>query len=89
MGTVSEPLLIDCVTCDGAGCDDCKQYGSQQVIGCPNEVSKSARPVLRLIDLYKNGILPVAGGALDQSAWFLNAVQYFEFNESLISREKQ
>lgn len=32
--------------------------------------------MLGLVDMYKNGLPPVAGGTLDQSNWFVETAQF-------------
>jgi hypothetical protein len=38
--------------------------------------------VARLADLFEKGMPPIAGGALDQSAWFLDAVSFLRSDEA-------
>ena len=42
---------------------------------------------VRLADLFYKGLPPVAGGSLDQSAWFLDAVGIFRYDESQVKAE--
>ena len=42
---------------------------------------------VRLADLFDKGMPPVAGGALDQSAWFLDAVGIFRHDEAQVKAE--
>ena len=74
--TAALPVEIDCPTCGGDGCEECKN-GKVIVDGCPLELVP--RPVWALLDmaaLYRRGLPPVAGGALDQAQAFLDAVQF-------------
>jgi len=38
--------------------------------------------VIQLADLFEKGIMPIQGGALDQSSWFVDAVSYLKSEES-------
>lgn len=42
---------------------------------------------VRLFELFEKGILPVAGGALDQSAWFLSAERQFRIDDATMKAE--
>jgi len=42
---------------------------------------------IQMIDLFDRGILPVTGGALDQSSWFLSAERCYRLEEALIRSE--
>ncbi len=44
-------------------------------------------PAIELMDLYAKGLPPVAGGTLDQAAWFIRAARYSEHQENLIKAE--
>jgi len=80
-GTDSEPINIECPTCIGNGCDQCND-GSIDLVGCPNVQCGDVAYVARLADLFEKGMPPIAGGALDQSAWFLDAVSFLRSDEA-------
>ncbi len=42
---------------------------------------------VRLFELFAKGILPVAGGALDQSAWFLAAERQWRIDDATMKAE--
>jgi hypothetical protein len=86
-GTETEPIEIECPACNGGGCDECKE-GSIIVLGCPNQYCKEVIPAIRLFDLFDKGMAPVAGGALDQSAMFLEAATILERDEAKIKAEQ-
>jgi hypothetical protein len=44
-------------------------------------------PAINLIDLFGKGVLPVAGGALDQSAWFLEAASVMGHEDAAMKAE--
>ena len=64
---------MECPQCDGHGCDECNQ-GQIRIDGCPQQYCKEIVQSIGLIDLFNKGLPPVAGGTLDQSVWFLEAV---------------
>jgi hypothetical protein len=41
-----------------------------------------------LIDLYAQGLPPVAGGALDQSAWFIEASRRLKADEQQLKQSE-
>ena len=87
MGTKNEPISIECVKCNGAGCDQCTD-GYMEIIGCPQVECASVVDAVQLIDLFRKGLPPVSGGALDQSVWFLDAARILEHEESKLKAEK-
>ena len=40
--------------------------------------------VVQLADLFEKGVMPIQGGALDQSAWFVDAVNILKADESRV-----
>ena len=78
--------LIDCPTCLGAGCDQCND-GWIEIKGCPQQQCSGIGQVCQLIDLFNKGLPPVAGGALDQTQWFVNAVQYLATEEAKVKAD--
>jgi len=56
-------------------------------MGCPQEFCRSVVPSIGLIDLFKNGLPPVAGGTLDQSVWFLEAAKILGSEEAQAKHE--
>jgi hypothetical protein len=87
-GTDSEPIEIDCPSCDGKGCDECVM-GFVRIVGCPNQYCREMVPLIELADLFAKGIPPVSGGALDQSAWFLSASKVLANEENSIKAKAQ
>ena len=57
------------------------------VIGCPSQYCKSVGDAVRLFELFEKGIMPIAGGALDQSAWFLAAQRQFRIDDLTMNLE--
>lgn len=60
-----------------------------RIDGCPNQYCRSVVPAANLIDLFNKGLPPVAGGVLDQSASFLEAVRYLGAEENKIEVEDE
>lgn len=58
-----------------------------RINGCPNNYCKDMIPAIQLIDLFEKGVMPVAGGALDQSAWFLSAARCLANEDAAMKRE--
>lgn len=80
-------IEIECVHCDGEGCEKC-DHGYFQITGCPNAVCSGVSRSLDYYDLAKKGNWPVAGGMLDQSASFVRFVQEFESEERKVANER-
>lgn len=85
-GTDAEPIKIQCPCCNGAGCEECA-FGDFVVKGCPNEYCSSVVSAASLVDLFEKGLPPIAGGALDQSVWFLEAARILRNDEAQIRAE--
>ena len=68
---------FECVECSGRGCSTCKDRGWFEFIGCPQKVARPMSKALALIDMADKGHLPVTGGVMDQSAWFIEAYRYY------------
>ena len=86
-GTEQEPIELECPACDGSGCDECNE-GRFTVIDCPNKYCRDVAQVANLSDLFSKGIPPIAGGALDQSAWFMEAIGILERDEHTCKIER-
>jgi hypothetical protein len=72
---------IECPSCNGRGCDECNM-GLIRLGKCPNKDCSDMYQVIQLADLFEKGIMPIQGGALDQSSWFVDAVSYLKSEES-------
>lgn len=86
-GTAAEPIEIECPTCNGQGCEHCNE-GYIRIDGCPNQQCGDIAFVVKLADLFDKGMPPVQGGALDQSAWFLDAVAILRNDEAAVKAEE-
>jgi hypothetical protein len=81
MSTPAEPIDIECPSCYGSGCDECSDSGQVRVEGCPQDECRSMIDTIELIDLFHNGLPPIAGGVVDQSAWFVAAARTLKQEE--------
>lgn len=64
-------------TSNWTDCETCLGMGRIEISNCPKRIVDSEMvEVLELADLMKDGLPPIAGGVLDQAAWFVNAAQY-------------
>lgn len=87
MGTATEPIEVKCPECDGAGdCPHCVD-GFFTLEGCPNRYCSDMNSVCHMAELFNNGMPPVAGGALDQSASFLAAERRIRLEDALAKAE--
>lgn len=63
--------------CGGRGCQACGERGRVDVTGCPRaDLPPIVWDLLTYADLYRKGLPPVAGGALDQAAAFVEAARF-------------
>jgi hypothetical protein len=70
------PARIECLACDGLGCDDCEKRGYWELDRCPRElVTGDVWDVIEAADLFAKGLPPMAGGTRDQAAAFLTAAR--------------
>lgn len=66
------PLAADCPVCRGQGCDACGQTGRFEVTQCPLKwIEPEFWEMIEMVEFYDKGIAPVAGGLLDQTAYFV------------------
>ena len=71
------PKRFECVECLGRGCAACDDRGWYETTDCPQKVARPMSKTLALIDMADKGHLPVTGGVMDQSAWFIEAYRYY------------
>ena len=94
-----QQLEIECPECDGVGCEKnenknhsvaespgCKN-GRFNLDQCPQDFIRDYVSTFRLVDLFENGIPPVAGGSLDQTLWFLNAHRTLKHEDAIVLEE--
>ena len=61
--------------------------GMINILGCPNKYCRDIVPLATVVDLFAKGIPPIAGGSLDQSAWFLEASRFLQSEDATIGRD--
>lgn len=71
------PIDLECPSCGEKGCEECDEKGRLTVTSCPlRAVPLHLFRSLDLAQIYRRGLPPIAGGALDQSAWFVDLCQF-------------
>jgi hypothetical protein len=77
------------VNCRGAGCETCNHVGTVKITQCPQTlITEDVRTFLKFYGLSENGIMPVDGGALDQTQSFIDAMHYLQCRENEIETER-
>jgi len=72
-----QPIQMDCLDCNGAGCEQCDGKGYLDVTMCPQQyVTRDVWQVIEYAALYEKGLPPIMGGVLDQAQIFLAACQF-------------
>ena len=72
---------MECVSCGGKGCKECKGTGRFRITDCPLKyVTTDVQQLIRMAELFEKGLPPVAGGVLDQGQNFVEAAE-FVFSE--------
>lgn len=87
LSTEENRIEIECPVCDGVGCSHCTE-GVFPLNGCPNAFCGKMVTLIDVIDLFGKGLPPVAGGTLDQSVSFIQAVSFFENEERKVRNER-
>lgn len=81
-------MSIACLSCNEAGCDDCDGRGYVDLTECPKQmIDRKTLRAIRMADLMREGLPPVAGGVLDQSAWFVSFYECFRGELNLAEAE--
>jgi hypothetical protein len=87
---------MDCPTCGGCGviddgtddqqeCSQCDGMGRFELAECPRKfIGQDLTECINYASLASKGAWPVAGGILDQAAWFVALVQRLEADTSMI-----
>lgn len=92
--TEAEAVFFECTECggssaDGDGCEHC-EGGRFILTRCPMDaIGPDAIELMELADLYRRGIPPVAGGALDQAAAFNAACRFVWAERDRVEAEMQ
>jgi hypothetical protein len=77
---------MECPHCGGGGCGLC-QDGVVWVNECPQPHIAPVIGALKMIAMAEKGHLPVGGGVLDQSQWFMEAYRCFTDDVAQIKAE--
>lgn len=86
--TDGDPFGCECPLCDGVGCDHCEE-GFFYLTECGRKFTRDiVTPVNLATYAEDKGILPVAGGMLDQSAWFVSLWSALSNEQNSIDRER-
>lgn len=65
---------VDCPCCNAVGCKECDGNGWLELTSCARkQVPRDVWETLTYCEWAEKGHLPVAGGVLDQSRWFIDA----------------
>lgn len=70
----------------GMGCDKCD--GGYFTVDCPREFCSSLNDEINIASMASKGFLPVAGGLLDQSSWFLQLLSTLDEEHMLLDNER-
>ena len=65
------------------GCEAC-EYGSWSVSECPQAMVRDLVAPLKAMELFLQGIPPITGGLLDQSAEFVDFVNSMQHEDALV-----
>ena len=89
MGVVNSEQVaeIECPMCDATGCHHC-DGGYFVVDECPSNYIGEELIADMQITAATDHHLPVAGGLLDQSAWYLELRQTMQREEQRVSQEQ-
>jgi hypothetical protein len=83
-----QPAEIECPACSGHGCDECKN-GWFELTQCPSKfIGQELISDIQVVTASEHH-LPVAGGLLDQSAWWFELRQLLKAEENRVQDEQQ
>lgn len=81
-------VTFPCPDCGGQGCEPCNATGMIDITQCPFEwIDDDVWEAMEFADLYEKGLPPIAGGALDQAAVFVDACRFIWQEEAVWKRE--
>lgn len=82
----TQPIEIQCPVCEGDGCESC-DGGTYRVSMCPASwIGSDMIGDIQIVAASENH-LPVAGGLLDQSAWWFELHELLRREESRVQAE--
>lgn len=82
----NKQISVICPTCDGAGCENC--HGGEFEPGCPYEFLRGYYEAIEMASMSTDGLLPMSGGIMDQSAWFMRFRAHMTHEEELVKSEQ-
>lgn len=86
--TENNPAEIECPRCDNVGCDDCDN-GYFTLTQCAKRyVDGAIVKAINFAEYTDKGLLPISGGLLDQSAWFLSVWQALSQDKAMIEAKR-
>lgn len=81
-------VLMRCPSCEGIGCEHCKD-GDFELTECPYRYVGHYSELPHLCHLWtESGLAPVAGGVMDQSAWFVNSQRNLAAQKNAINAKE-
>lgn len=79
---------MGCPACGESGCEQCTQ-GRIEIAACPlTVITEDIWEMIWLADLYKKGLPPMDGGAMDQTAVFVRAARFYWNTEAEFKAKK-
>lgn len=89
MPSEQNEIEIECPLCSGDGCEDCGGSGQMPLDVCPRQYVQDIAYEANICSIaINNGVLPVAGGSLDQSGWFVDAWMCLHRDQKTIENER-
>lgn len=80
--------MVACPTCDETGCEACDHQGYFYLRQCPKQqIDSELYGMTRLASFLEKGIPPIAGGSLEQSAWFMDFAATLQLEMKLAEAE--
>lgn len=84
----SDPAELECPFCNGEECKHCVD-GHIQITQCGKRyVDAALVKAINFSEHIDKGLLPISGGLLDQSAWFLSVWQALSQDKALIEAKR-
>lgn len=89
-------MAIACVECEETGsdafgelCQACNGEGHIRLDGCPRSyIGSEMTNAINIATVCENGILPITGGLLDQSGWFVDVMSVLRTEQNRIENER-
>lgn len=78
---------FECPICNGYGCNECDE-GVCKLTQCARVYTRELVRAINMVSHVDKGLLPSAGGLLDQSAWFLDLITAVTNEQNKIDSER-